>query len=227
MRAVRMLELSPLVTAARAPARSMPASSRWSRSKPKPTTVRPPKPWGRRRKALLFLSTTSTLWPSFSRVPASSLPTRPQPTTTTCTARMLTQGRQVKPPSVATTGPSGRWHADARVSGPETPARREAALQRRSGAPAADQDDRPGRLLLRRHLLHGLRHRGDPAGPRAAGGHEGPRLPDPHRLHRLHPAGHRGLQLPADDLRLPERRRLLHRLSGEPRGEPVAGGRGV
>ena len=46
MRAVRMLELSPLVTAATAPARSIPASMRWSRSKPKPTTFWPVKSSG-------------------------------------------------------------------------------------------------------------------------------------------------------------------------------------
>ena len=59
----RMLELSPLVTAASAPRSSMPASARWSRSKPKPTTVWPAKPAGRRRKASAFLSTTATVWP--------------------------------------------------------------------------------------------------------------------------------------------------------------------
>ena len=40
-RAARMLELSPLLTAAKAYASSMPASSRVSRSKPTPTTRRP------------------------------------------------------------------------------------------------------------------------------------------------------------------------------------------
>ena len=86
MRATRMLELSPLVTAASAPARSMPASSRLSRSNPKPTTRCPAYPAGSRRNAFAFLSITATVWPDFSSVPASSLPTRPQPTTTTCTA---------------------------------------------------------------------------------------------------------------------------------------------
>ena len=41
-RAAMMLELSPLVTAASAPAWSICASSRVSRSKPKPTMVLPP-----------------------------------------------------------------------------------------------------------------------------------------------------------------------------------------
>ena len=54
-RADMMLELSPLVTAAKAPASWMPASVRMSRSKPNPTTVVPPKPFGRRRNALAAL----------------------------------------------------------------------------------------------------------------------------------------------------------------------------
>src|SRR5438874_1810786 len=81
-----MLELSPLVTAASACASRMPACSRWSRSKPKPSTARPVNRSGRRRKALRFLAITATVWPSDSRVTASSDPTRPHPTTTTCMA---------------------------------------------------------------------------------------------------------------------------------------------
>src|SRR5581483_795506 len=203
IRAVRMFELSPFVTAASAPARSTPASSRWSRSKPNPTTLVPPNPGGRRRKALAFLSRTATLWPSFSSVPASSLPTRPQPTTTTCTGGIVTQR--------AFASLSGKWQDGACVPGPEAPSGRAAPLERRAGAPAADEEDRPRRLLLRRHLLHRLRHRGDPAGPCAAGRARRPRRPDPDRRRGGGPAGHRGLQLPPDDLRLPQRRRELHR----------------
>src|SRR5439155_3172520 len=84
MRAVRMLELSPLVTAARAPASRIPACSRCSRSKPNPSTARPVKRSGRRRKALRFLSMTATVWFWASSSAASSEPTRPHPTTTTC-----------------------------------------------------------------------------------------------------------------------------------------------
>jgi hypothetical protein len=57
IRAVRMFELSPLVTAASAPASRIPACSRWSRSNPNPRTARPVNFSGRRRKAFLFLST--------------------------------------------------------------------------------------------------------------------------------------------------------------------------
>ena len=46
MRAVRMLELSPLVTAATAWVWSMPAAISVSRSKPNPTTVWPPQSVG-------------------------------------------------------------------------------------------------------------------------------------------------------------------------------------
>ena len=63
VRATMMLELSPLVTAASAPASSMPASRRRSRSKPTPWMVRPPKPSGSRRNALACLSMTATVWP--------------------------------------------------------------------------------------------------------------------------------------------------------------------
>src|SRR3954453_2026097 len=83
-----MFELSPLVTAARAPASWTPACSRCSRSNPKPRTARPVNRSGRRRKALRFLSMTATVWPWLSNSAANSDPTRPQPTTTTCTAPM-------------------------------------------------------------------------------------------------------------------------------------------
>ena len=83
-RAVRMLELSPLVTAAIAAASRMPACSSRSRSKPTPTTCWPPKPSCRRRNAFGSLSTTATEWPLSSMIRARPEPTRPQPTMTTC-----------------------------------------------------------------------------------------------------------------------------------------------
>src|SRR5262245_12104045 len=85
MRAHKMLELSPFVTDASAPAFSMPAAARWSRSKPNPCTVVPLNPAGRRRNARPFLSMTATVWPASSSALESSLPTRPHPMTTTCT----------------------------------------------------------------------------------------------------------------------------------------------
>ena len=97
-RADMMFELSPLVTAASAPA-SVDAAPRSSvsRSKPNPTIVVPaeavrqaperlacacrrPRPCGR----------------CFSRSPASSLPTRPHPTTTTCTMLRSRNGRRTR-----------------------------------------------------------------------------------------------------------------------------------
>ena len=92
-RADMMFELSPLVTAASAPACSMPASSSVSRSKPNPTIRLPPNAVGRRLNASLRLSMTATVWPCSSRAPANSLPTRPHPTTTTCTLRSLLSDR--------------------------------------------------------------------------------------------------------------------------------------
>src|SRR5688500_7642374 len=88
-RAAMMLELSPDETAAKACARSMPASSRVSRSKPMPVTLRPAKSADNRRNALASRSITATECPSVSRLRARAEPTRPQPMITTCTAGTL------------------------------------------------------------------------------------------------------------------------------------------
>src|ERR671917_333626 len=85
IRAHRMFELSPLVTAARAPASSMPAAWRSSRSCPSPATALPEKFSGRRRNWAGFLSMMATEWPIGSRAAARPEPTRPHPTTMTCT----------------------------------------------------------------------------------------------------------------------------------------------
>src|SRR6478672_839487 len=93
-RAAMMLELSPLETAAKAWARSTPASTRTSRWKPCPTTWRPENSAESLRKACRSLSITATSWPSRSRLAASEDPTRPQPMMTTCTsARYRRQAR--------------------------------------------------------------------------------------------------------------------------------------
>src|SRR3954468_13536098 len=84
-RVLMMLELSPLLTAAKAPAESMPASSSVWRSKPRPVTWRPAKSGPSRRKASGSWSITATLWPTSSSRRAIADPTRPQPMTTTCT----------------------------------------------------------------------------------------------------------------------------------------------
>ena len=85
-----MLELSPLVTAANAPA-SLDAGLDEVVAVEAEADDRRAREVGRAgagtRRA--FLSTTATVWPACSRLPASSLPTRPQPTTTTCTAASL------------------------------------------------------------------------------------------------------------------------------------------
>ena len=84
-------------------------------------------------------------------------------------------------------------------------------------------------LLLRRHLVDRLRHRGDPLRHRGGGVEPGAGAVQarPHGDRGGRPAGHRRRVLPPDDLRLPERRRLLHRQPREPRRVPVAGGRRV
>src|SRR6186713_1626523 len=86
-----MLELSPLLTAAKACASSMPASRRVSRSKPMPVTRRPAKACPRRRKADSSASMTATVCPWDSRMCASVEPTRPQPMITKCTGTTLAQ----------------------------------------------------------------------------------------------------------------------------------------
>ncbi len=80
-----MFELSPLLTAAKAWASSMPASRSVSRSKPMPVTRRPANPAPSRRNADSLESITATEWPCASRMCASVDPTRPQPMMTKCT----------------------------------------------------------------------------------------------------------------------------------------------
>src|SRR6478736_6308489 len=84
-RAISTLELSPLVTAATAPACSMPASTSTSRSNPTPCSSVPPKSGGRRLNVSDRRSITTTECPSVESDRASEEPTRPQPTTITCT----------------------------------------------------------------------------------------------------------------------------------------------
>src|SRR3954468_8407936 len=119
-----MFELSPLVTEAKAPASSMCASARSSRSKPNPTTCVPLKSGGSRRNARAFLSTIATECPPCSNAPASSLPTRPHPMTTTCNPASRSRGRRMLRPSEpagTTPVPAGvprEWHADAGRTAP-------------------------------------------------------------------------------------------------------------
>src|SRR4051812_15475394 len=93
-----MFELSPFVTAATAPASSMPASCSRSRSNPTPTIFLPLNPAGSRRNAVSLRSMMATVWPAASTAVARPEPTRPQPTTTTCTI----------PPPAPPVGTTGR-----------------------------------------------------------------------------------------------------------------------
>src|SRR4051794_17202935 len=137
-RALMMFELSPLLTAANAPAESMPASRRVCRSKPRPVTWRPPNSGPSRRNAAGSWSMTATLWPTSSSRRAMADPTRPQPITTTCTkysrgirragavrrtrcrARSYTRttspsGRRARPPSPGRGAPPGARQQPRRV----------------------------------------------------------------------------------------------------------------
>src|SRR6202034_1159037 len=80
-----MLELSPDDTAAKASAPSIPAFSRTSRSKPRPSTRSPPNSGLSRLNAVLSLSITATSWPIRDSPSATDEPTRPHPITTTRT----------------------------------------------------------------------------------------------------------------------------------------------
>ena len=80
-----MLELSPLLTAAKASARSMPAWVSTARSKPIPVTRSPLNDERSLRNASGSLSMTETVLSRSSRMWASVDPTRPQPMITMCT----------------------------------------------------------------------------------------------------------------------------------------------
>src|SRR6516165_2994435 len=89
-RAEMMFELSPLLTAAKPSARSIPARDSTSRSKPIPVTRSPLKDGRSLRKASGSRSMIATVFPRSSRMWASVEPTRPQPMITICTTRPFT-----------------------------------------------------------------------------------------------------------------------------------------
>ena len=89
--ALTMLLLSPLVTAAKASARSIPALTSVSRSKTSPVSLSPLRSVPPSANTARLWSTTETLWPSFSSMWASALPTRPKPPITTCMSRLHTR----------------------------------------------------------------------------------------------------------------------------------------
>src|ERR1700678_3771537 len=84
-RAAMMFELSPLLTAAKASACSIPAWMSTSRSKPIPLTRSPLNDVRSRRNASGSRSIIATVIPRSSRIWASVEPTRPQPIITICT----------------------------------------------------------------------------------------------------------------------------------------------
>jgi hypothetical protein len=94
-RAIRMLELSPLVTAATEQFGVMPASVKTSRSNPTPTIVVPLKPSPSRRNDSSRRSITTTSCSEPARFNATSEPTRPHPTTMTCIRGLLLLFRAV------------------------------------------------------------------------------------------------------------------------------------
>jgi hypothetical protein len=80
-----MLELSPLLTATKASARSMPACVSTARSKPIPVMRSPLNEERSLRNASGSLSMTATVLSRSSSMWASVDPTRPQPMITMCT----------------------------------------------------------------------------------------------------------------------------------------------
>ena len=93
----------------------------------------------------------------------------------------------------------------------QAPARRPPARDDRAGAPAHPEDDRARGLLVRRHLVDGVRDRGDPLrhrGRRRRASRSGSTTLVPIAIVGRDPARDRRHVVPPDDLRLPERRRL-------------------
>src|SRR5215210_52660 len=86
---MRMFELSPLVTAATASVRAIPASARTSRSKPIPTIRSTFGCSARRRNEASRRSMIATVPPSSARCFARADPTRPHPTITTCITEIV------------------------------------------------------------------------------------------------------------------------------------------
>src|SRR5215468_11297343 len=107
-RAAITLELSPLLTAANAPASRIPAASRTVWSKPMPVIFLPLKEERNFRNASGFWSITATEWPRSSRMWASVEPTRPHPMITMCTAASSqSAARHGNPPAARTSRQAG------------------------------------------------------------------------------------------------------------------------
>src|SRR3954463_6085006 len=168
-RALMMFELSPLLTAANAPAESIPASSSVCRSKPRPVTWRPAKSGPSRGKASGSWSITATLCPISSSRRAMAEPTRPQPITTTCTkSSRKIRGAGRRPPALS---PGAKLHPAAAADRLRRPAflRREGcAGQRRHRVSQRPYDRRVPTLSdlgqLPKRLVLGRPVRSDRAG---------------------------------------------------------------
>src|SRR6266516_4630401 len=129
-RAATMFELSPLETAAKAPASSTPARRRTSSSKPYPWTVWPLKSKRSMRNAISRLSMTATVWPRASSRAASSEPTRPHPMMMTCTALSLSFLVVPPPPP-----PASPWVSLLRLPARTAGGRARSILRRSLAAP--------------------------------------------------------------------------------------------
>ena len=119
---------------------------------------------------------------------------------------------------------------DVDVRNPQANLRRAATSFVRAGAPATQQDRRARGVLVGRDLFDGVRDRRDPVRDCRRRDHQPPARPRRPRAHRDRGrAPHRDRRhlLPADDLRLSERRRGVRREPREPRRTAVAGRRGV
>src|SRR3954462_3314615 len=168
-RALMMFELSPLLTAANAPAESIPASSSVCRSKPRPVTWRPAKSGPSRRKASGSWSITATLCPISSSRRAMAEPTRPQPITTTCTkSSRRIRGAGRRPPGLS---PGAKLHPAAaadRLRRPASLRREGCAGQRRHRVSQRPYDRRVPTLSdlgqLPKRLVLGRPVRSDRAG---------------------------------------------------------------
>ena len=155
---------------------------------------------------------------------------RPQPPTERREIERVRRQRPAMPSSACGALGSRAFRARARPAGgdgghrgatragwrPEALAGRRADPQRAGDPRATVQAQGAGRLLVGRAVVGGLRAAGD-AGRPARGGHGGAGVGPADRDRRRRAAGDRGHQLSADDLRLPVRRRQLHRGARQPR----------
>ena len=245
MRAARMLELSPLVTAASAPARSIPASREVVAVEAEADDLaRRRSRWAGGGTRCGSCRSTATVWPepleadARARCPPGHTPRRRRARRLPArTRRMLPRRRRA---AIGIAGLRASRRIGMLAARRPCPGRCEDATRRgvrRSGSSSAGRSPRPSRSTSgsrrrsRSRSSRPTRSRRPRTRPRRSSSSS----PSARRASRsgldtlvpiaiavADPARDRRHVVPPDDLRLPERRRLLRRQPREPRREPVA-----